>query len=139
MCLPSITRGFNHSTHDRETKQGFRLSRNLYGTFIVGCKRRRDVTRRSFACTNTYMYPQTFSPFVCGYDNIGAIQTARSLNATTRRETPRRISSLPPRPTSTTDDLCSETLFHQLRRANTHNFAYYSYRFIFRRVVAFVF
>jgi len=80
----------NHSTHDRESKQGS-FSGNLRPLSLQATTWRDE--------TIVLANPQTFSPFVCGYDNTGAIQTtARSLNAMTRRD-PGENSNLRPRPT----------------------------------------
>lgn len=98
----------NHSTHDRETKQGS-FSKNLRPLSLQATTRRDE--------TIVLANPQTFSSFVCGYDNIGAIQTSRLLNAMTRRE-PREHSNLRLRPTiyAMSRNPLSSTL------TKTHNF-----------------
>lgn len=90
----------NHSTHDRESKQG-PLSGNLRPLSLQATTRRDE--------TIVLANPQTFSPFVCGYDNRGAIQTtARSLNAMDTKRPRREFKSA-----TSADDLC-RVFFHRL-------------------------
>lgn len=98
-CLPSVTRGLIiPRTIVRPSKD--RSAGTLCPLSFQATTRRDETIVLAQTHTHIHIYidPQTFSFYVCGYDNTGAIQTARSLNAMTRTDSGEN-SNLRPRPT----------------------------------------